>query len=206
MRRFLAAFVLGVAIGLLYNTASARDVVLRKLATVELQRDSLVQNDSMRTIELIGPRRMLLGSFQSVRLYDILAGLPGLDSLQRTSLTVVCEASDGTTCTSSFAELDPAFVKLPPLLLLNANVDTEKKLDSFSLADKKGSRGKVDLATFEKRFGSVTRLRYTMNDVELSAEERRQFGALTMRVLFPYDRSAMRWLPDVKFIHVYIAE
>ncbi len=205
MHRLFAVFAL-VAVVALGHSASARDINLRKLATVELQRDSLVQNDSMRTMELITSRRQSLGSFQSIRLYDILSTLPELRDAKLTSLIVVCESSDGGTCTASFAELDPSVAKLPPLLLLNPNTEKSKDRDSFALSDKKGSRGKVDISSLENRFGRVTRLRYTLNDVELEASDRKQLASQNMRVLFPYDRSLVRWLPDIVFIHVYIAE
>ena len=205
MRRFFIVFVLVAAIGFLH-TASARDVAMRRLATVELQRDSLVHNDSMRTVELLVQKRTSLGTFQSIRLYDIISVLPAVKSTHPASLIVVCESSDGRTCATSFAELDPALAKLPPLLLIGANTESGPRQDSLSLADRKGMKGTVDLAGLQKRFSSVTRLRYVMNDAELTGEERKQFRNLEMRLLFPYDRSPLRWLPDIKYIHVYIAE
>ena len=205
MRRFIAVFVFAAAIGLVCSVA-AREPALRRLATVELNRDSLVHNDSMRTVELLGPKRLNLGSYQSIRLYDIISSIPDVKSAQRASLVVVCEASDGRTCATSFAELDPAVVRMPALLLINPNTEKRNQLDSFALSDKRDAKGKVDLSVLERRFSRVTRLRYMMNDVVVSAEERSQFPNLSMRLLFPYDRSPMRWLPDIKFIHVYVAE
>lgn len=194
----LLAFTLGFS--MVVPAPAQQNTSPRPLVTVELQADSLMKHDGMRTVELMGAGRSRLGTFHSVRLFDVLASLPELRGVDHRKLVVVCESSGGQVCTASFAELDTA-ITLSPLLLIGTSSGRAER-DSFALGDARGSRGKVDLAMLEKQFGSVTRLRYMMNEVRLDKTEQKQFPASSMRLVFPYDRSTFRWLPDVRYIHV----
>lgn len=197
-RLFFALIALVVVVACLPVSAQQK-AATHHLVSVELKADSLMRNDGMRTIELLGPGKAKLGTFYSVRLFDVLASLPELRSVDRRQLLIVCESSDGHTCTASFAEIDTSLVKLPPLLLLGAS-SGKSQLDSFALGDSDG--GKVDISMLEKQFGAVTRLRYTLNDIRFDKGEQKVFLSSSMRLLFPYDRSVFRWLTDVRYIHV----
>lgn len=178
---------------------------MKRVATIEISGKTLLHNDDLRTVEVfVQKKKHKVGSFYSVKLLDVLESVPGIDSLDRKQLVVVCESSDGQMSTASFAELQLSLSKLPVLLILAPVEGTHR--DSVVLHDKAGRKGKVDISDLEHEFSRVTRLRYFLPDVIMSNKERKEWSRYSMWVLYPYDRSPQRWLPNVQYIHVFTVQ
>lgn len=183
----------------------AQQCSMQHVATIEVSGDALLHNNGLRTVEVfVQKKKQKVGAFYSVKLLDVLDSMPELDSMDRKQLVVVCESSDGQKSTASFAELQLALSKLPVLLII-APV-TGKHRDSVVLHDKVGRKGAVDITDLENEFNRVTRLRYFLPDVIMSREEQKQWSGYSMWMLYPYDRSPQRWLPNVRYIHVFKAQ
>lgn len=178
---------------------------MQHIATMEVSGDALTHHNGMRTVEVfVQKKKQKVGAFYSVKLLDVLSAMPELDSMDKKQLVVVCESSDGQMSTASFAELQLSLSKLPVLLVLAPATGTHR--DSVVLNDKAGRKGKVDLSDLENEFNKVTRLRYFLPDVVMSSAERKTWSEYSMWILYPYDRSPERWLPNVRYIHVFTTQ
>lgn len=178
---------------------------MQHVATMEVSGDALTHHDGMRTVEVfVQKKKQKVGAFYSVKLLDVLNAMPEIDSMDKKQLVVVCESSDGQMSTASFAELQLSLSKLPVLLVLAPA--TGARRDSVVLNDRAGRKGKVDFSNLENEFNKVTRLRYFLPDVIMSREEQKTWSGYSMWILYPYDRSPERWLPNVRYIHVFTAQ
>ena len=185
---------------LAFNSLSAQ--TMREVAVIDVDPKKLMEKHADYYTEFFTARKRQICKYHCIDLKDVVQPYTTeLSRFELKNLIVVAESSTGDQITAAFADFNKDIVHVPPVLTFD---DVREEVeDTVFFFDKAGEVGKVDLRGLDKELRKIRLRSIYMQIKKISSSEKARL--FTDRALiFPQDKSTARWIPDVKFLRLYV--